>query len=618
MPPDLRPAQEVWVTESLEDLSQPGKRWKSPKQLPFEAAIEQLGGEAAPIRAERPFEVCRLFREQWEKRAASEKWPYALRASVYLRQYALLIGDPTMVQLAVDLLKASAIHHRDQVETDHQIALALTDQGRLERRSDLLAEAIEKYRNTLGGAASAGAVLLERIRVNLAVALTALADCLGEQARMPHLDEAEHILRSALRSPHLALQDRSRTHQNLGIVLTQKYRNAVNLNRPEPGDNLIDEAIAAYAAARHEILPSPRKSDEDAAILNDLSMAYLEKRMFGKALEICRQALALQPRDRVPMAWSRSKDNEAQILGARSQSEPSPKAIQSLRESCQAFQQARQSRPQAWNPIIWAETTARLSTTTWGLANRLLLSEHNFDRITGLAYLEYAVLIGNEAIYYLDNSMYSSFCVILSIISKDLNFNLGVISKQYIMDSRLKSKILAVLIPTLDDLAVDPHARSALLQELAADISAQSPDAAAEEITQRERKVDAATGKTKPLPAPPPGHQWPTETYSGSPEAKRGGGGIVAYLERVWLPLLQAAPGAIDLPTLRAVDPSAAFGINNYARNGRTLPLHLEIPTKRAVNDRLLSQGPRAILNDPRLAQVVATRIREGRKVPGF
>jgi hypothetical protein len=131
--------------------------------------------------------------------------------------------------------------------------------------------------------------------------------------------------------------------------------------------------------------------------------------------------------------------------------------------------------------------------------------------------------------------------------------------------------------------------------------------------------VTASTSsRAKPLPAPPPGHQWPTETYSGSPEAKRGGAGIVAYLERVWLPLFQTASGVISLPLLRTIDPSAAFGINNYTRNGRSLPPHLDIPTKKTVNDRLLSQGYHMILNDARLARVVANRIRDGRKIPGF
>lgn len=139
-----------------------------------------------------------------------------------------------------------------------------------------------------------------------------------------------------------------------------------------------------------------------------------------------------------------------------------------------------------------------------------------------------------------------------------------------------------------------------------------------------------ATGRSKPdlpklLPtsqtigsphAPPPGYAWPTETYSASPEAKRGGGGIVAYLERVWLPLLEKMPGVVDLRTLRTVDPSAAMAINNFTRGGRKLPTHFDIPTKREVNDRALAAPLIRLEDAARLVRAAQRRTSQNRINP--
>ena len=99
-------------------------------------------------------------------------------------------------------------------------------------------------------------------------------------------------------------------------------------------------------------------------------------------------------------------------------------------------------------------------------------------------------------------------------------------------------------------------------------------------------RASSAPKELKPSELPP-GTTWPTETYSGSPEARRGGGGgIVVFLERVWQPLIEA--GAADLRTLRERDPSAAMAVNNYRRGGRQLPAHLHLLTVKEANNRAL------------------------------
>ena len=117
----------------------------------------------------------------------------------------------------------------------------------------------------------------------------------------------------------------------------------------------------------------------------------------------------------------------------------------------------------------------------------------------------------------------------------------------------------------------------------------------------------------RPLPGLPPGLTWPTETYSASPEARKGGGGIVAYLERVWLPLIEAGV-SVDLRTLRTKDPTAAKGVDNYTKLGATtgerrkLPAHLDIPTIQTINDRALHQEAVSLRDAPRLVRAAYRR----------
>jgi len=124
-------------------------------------------------------------------------------------------------------------------------------------------------------------------------------------------------------------------------------------------------------------------------------------------------------------------------------------------------------------------------------------------------------------------------------------------------------------------------------------LRAQSADARVRaHLEQLQARPSAEQGRQQRLatPALPPGLSWPTETYSSSPEAKRGGGGIIAFLQRVWSPLLQAGSGFVDLRTMREIDPSAAMGVTKLKQRGGSLPNHLEVPTRREINDRMLAQ----------------------------
>jgi hypothetical protein len=121
------------------------------------------------------------------------------------------------------------------------------------------------------------------------------------------------------------------------------------------------------------------------------------------------------------------------------------------------------------------------------------------------------------------------------------------------------------------------------------------------------------------LPELPPGLHWPTETYSGSPEAKNSrsqeAGGIVAFLDRVWLPLLIA--GVATRRILEIVDPSAITAIANFTKTNprtaerRELPSRLHFPTLKEINDTLLASAPD-------IARVAANRRATARQSRGL
>lgn len=113
------------------------------------------------------------------------------------------------------------------------------------------------------------------------------------------------------------------------------------------------------------------------------------------------------------------------------------------------------------------------------------------------------------------------------------------------------------------------------------------------------------------LPELPAGLAWPTETYSGSPEAKRGGGGIVAFLERVWGPHIAA--GAVSRVVLREIDRTADQAVANYLHSGKQLPDKLLIPAKKELNDRAIAAFQNAGDRPVRLQTAIRARDRRTR-----
>jgi hypothetical protein len=137
-------------------------------------------------------------------------------------------------------------------------------------------------------------------------------------------------------------------------------------------------------------------------------------------------------------------------------------------------------------------------------------------------------------------------------------------------------------------------------------------------------------GKATKAPRPelPPGLSWPKGDYGDSPEGQ-GQGNVVDYLRRVWLPILEVGRRDkrcyVDRRIIADYYPGIISAIGNFRRPDKVtgvrkeIPENLRFPTEKQVNDSLLTPDVLgSIKADPRLAQVVASRIRQGTKIPGL
>ena len=132
----------------------------------------------------------------------------------------------------------------------------------------------------------------------------------------------------------------------------------------------------------------------------------------------------------------------------------------------------------------------------------------------------------------------------------------------------------------------------------------------------------AGTGKRR-RPDLPQGTQWPEGDYGDAPEARRkSGDGLIAYLERVWLPILEAGrrDGKIYVDRRVIADwyPGVIVAIKNYRKRNRPdhapreIPEHLRFPTLAEVNDLAIAKGTVALEDLGRLGRAAQRRRLKG------
>jgi tetratricopeptide (TPR) repeat protein len=512
------------------------------------------------------------------------------------------------------------------------IALAQVEPARDSPR--LLAEAILEFQKACSRTEAGSAAYL-RFQINLVTTQGQHAELTDDRQQIERSLEALHALPGLSEAspywPHV--QD------NIGNAY-------MALGEPAKAIPAYKTAISGWEVAGN--------TTEEARSLNNLGTAYAALQRWEEAKSQYRSALAFLSADRAPIAWGRIKDN----LGRRCLEELQAGA--SKRRINQLAQEAQKSFEEAQS--IAKPGSSEWSASTFNLAFALTykgayLATDGADRATGIDTIRLAADLYKQAVPNLPTDFIGTFATnvptilrLLRTLSEDEDTLRYIISYRNDIISRNKNSDFALFYTnTLEDInsvikeladklsinlnhqtdvseqdhiirdilsilrgtnteewpsilaAVQAHAETGASSQEALTVEAQN----AAHATTHHRRGDRA------LPSLPSGVTWPTETYSGSPEVRRGGGGIVAYLERVWLPLLQAAPGIVDLRVLRLVDESSAMGVNNLKRTGKKLPAHLDFPTLAEQSARGLSPSSREKLLEAREAQARANRLRK-------
>ena len=573
--PEMRSPSDTWLLASANDnLSLDGR----PPALPRRRLLElkkQLGPELAPLEADNPSDACRLFREHWDKQPDGVKWRYALRAGQYLRAYADLTGHLESAETAVILVRASRAFADDAADAANQIGLALTTLGTLDANSVVLAEAVTAYREAVENAASRPASFLGRVQINLAVSLTDLGKHAPAKAKAGYLDEAARLLESVTGAPqNLFPLDVPRAYDNYGNTLTELER--------------VDDAISAYQAAL-DLWPNDRRDDR-ARTLNNLSTAYRQTRRFQQAIDLCAEALRLQSPDDMPIAWARTKGNQAgamlglAVLTANRQPD---QFRHRAANAIQAFKDARARFNPDWNAALWSESSLELANTMILLG--LFLCDPASDsteneQTEGLSYLYQAQnLLRADKVWRLPERHKIQYDQLLTALDSQINGVLEQSRQEYGMADpiELKAKILALF----DESGASLNERVQTLAALAAEFDGKTP-----------RLPSEVTDRRTPAHAPELYSERGIRADLGRKE------NIVEFLQRVYGPWITASAPIMTRPDLRRVDPDAEMALRNWLREPKhELPKGIAIPTKSEAVQAQLTQ-----LND--VARVRAAR----------
>jgi tetratricopeptide (TPR) repeat protein len=463
-----------------------------------------------------------------------------LRVGRHLLGVAGQTGRSRAAGAAVEVFRIAVGGAEDDPSLHNGLGAALVECARLNSGAEALAsltEAAVAFRTASSLAVRQGAprAAAMRYEMNLAMVLWMQGEREKDTAR---IEAAVSKLRAIAAAFADAPAHWSHLHDTLGNALM-----ALGLTEP---------AIAAYRAA----LDGHQIATERGRSLNNLGTALAELGRHAEAGRAYRAALALQPRDTVPLAWARTQQNLGTTLLREAVAGGQSAFVgKRVAQAIKAFAAARDIRHRLGSRLDWAVSTANLASAYVTLGVHLHTGGKGSPDPGAAERIRHAIALFAEAAPALDPAAL----------------------RQTIENTAAAAQILRQVSGNAA-IADDTRDHLAALAPLAAGLGL--PDLAA-----AFRKDRAET--QRPAPA---GLAWPTESYAQAHRTR--GEDIVAFLSRVWLPLIAA--GAADMRVLRARDPSAAKAVDNFRQKidpvtgqRRRLPAHLHLPTKREVNDRL-------------------------------
>jgi tetratricopeptide (TPR) repeat protein len=486
------------------------------------------------------------------------------RVGRMLLESSVRAGRKSAAAAAVEVFRGALERVPHDASLRNGLGAALLERARLEPGIDeaaTLKEATQAFQaaSALAARQAAPRIVILRYEINVAT----VSWMLGERTEdNEYLENAVHILQSASTELAKSSVHWSHVQDNLGNAL-------MALGRTE-------EAIRAYQAA----LDRRQDAVERGRTLNNLGTAYAAQGRHAEACRSYRDALGLQPQDQVPLAWARTQHNLASVLLEEALAgNQSRHAGGQFDQAIEAFEASRSMYQRADAPVDRSVTTANLAGAHLGLAAYHCGRAARSDRRTGVDHIRRAIVLYNDSLPELPPAdaakVIQNIAVAVQMLRKASD------SAQTGAEIRRHQ---AALLPLAQQ-----HGLRDLADSLREDTLERQPVGS--------RQTHAAQTRAAGTVAPTADLLWPTETYARA--HKERGENIVAFLSRVWLPLISV--GAVDLRILRAKDPSAAKAVDNFTRTTdpvtgqrRRLPSQLHLPTKKELNDRLA-----ASIDDP-------------------
>ena len=313
--------------------------------------------------------------------------------AAYLRVGRQLIGiaDQTgrygVAGAAVEVFRIAVGRAEGDPSLHNGLGAALVECARLEAGTGALASlagAAGAFRTASSLAARQGAprAVAMRYEMNLAMVLWMQ----GEREKNPtRIKTAVSKLRDISAAFVDAPAHWSHLHDNLGNAL-------MALGQTEM-------AITAYRAA----LGGHQIATERGRSLNNLGTAFAELGRHAEAGRAYREALALQPRDAVPLAWARTQHNLATTLLREAIASAQSAFIgKRVTQAIKAFRRARELRHRLGSRLDWAVSTANLAGATVSLGVHMHTSEKGRDDPRAADHIRHAIALYAEAAPVLD------------------------------------------------------------------------------------------------------------------------------------------------------------------------------------------------------------------------
>ena len=603
-------------------------------------------------------------------------WSFTVQIGMYLRSHAQIYGDIGTAEGAVSLLKAAvvSISPSQRAEHDHLLGLAFTTLGDLGDNKKYYDQAAELFRNALNWWGQVpGSAIAIRCSINLAEVLAVRED------NRAYLEEGLAIIDNVIEKLGPTSVDYQRALGCKGGIIYSIERLTPLDERANLSKRHQAGAFLYYKLALGTRIPKNNVENEWKIIRANILLDFgricklnidfdSSSNYIAQSIELFRSVGAYFDLSKARIDLGSAQMGAAILLIETNTTGYSDLFDSSMRLSSMGLEYLKSKKLNArWRREVsalagfFSELAARYQTSksceirriayeslTWSL-NRYEELIPTLEEVSKSTYSQAYIECFERLFYYSDIIQESGIN-----IGYNVAYSPGVDKTIFEIAARIRAELLAAGLPTAEWSRVFALLQTDLVTDrrrLAREIGSSRPGGMLDNVTnpaatdfdhsqtsnanrlltdpalaaplQPSRRRRSSINIKTPLPDLPPGYSWPGGDYGDSAEGKgKAPGGIIAYLTRVWLPILEAGrrDGRIyvDRRNIAQHYPGVIIAMKNFTKVKKKtkekgyIPEKLIFPSESVVNDYLISTiTADAIRKEPRLAQVITNRVKK-------